>query len=313
MNKKRYAGLLWTKTTAYDYLDTKGLETVRRDNCGLARELVDTALRRLIIDRDVEGARNFVRKRIRDLLCGKIDMSQLLISKALTRAVGAYADGGKQAHVELVARMMRRDPGSAPKVGDRVPYVMIAADKKAKNYEKSEDPIYVLNTGLTVDAPWYLAHQLEKPIGRLFEAVLSKAEIRELTAGDHTLRVVKPTPTTGGIVGFVSRKARCLSCRNPVDDDGALCRSCVPAAAQAYANQADEVAQAERAFAELWTQCQRCQGSLRADVLCQNRDCAQFYSRTKAHIDLRGARGRLSRFGNGCDGSARDMGVDLSW
>ena len=30
MNKKRYAGLLWTKPEKYDKMDTKGLETVSR-------------------------------------------------------------------------------------------------------------------------------------------------------------------------------------------------------------------------------------------------------------------------------------------
>jgi len=34
MNKKRYAGLYWTRPEAYDKLDAKGIETVRRDNCG---------------------------------------------------------------------------------------------------------------------------------------------------------------------------------------------------------------------------------------------------------------------------------------
>ena len=38
MNKKRYAGLMWTNKEKYDYMDTKGLETVRRDNCALVRE-----------------------------------------------------------------------------------------------------------------------------------------------------------------------------------------------------------------------------------------------------------------------------------
>ena len=310
MNKKRYAGLLWTNATSYDKLDAKGLETVRRDNCGLVRELVDTALRRMIIDRDVEGAQAFIRQRIRDLLCGKVDMSMLLITKALTRAMGAYADGGEHAHVELVSRMMKRDPGSAPKVGDRVPYVMITADKKAKNYEKSADPIHVLTEGLTVDTSWYLTNQLEKPIGRLFEAVLSKAEIHELFAGDHTRQVAKSTPPTGGLVARIPGSTRCLRCRTPlhasVGGSRALCASCTPHAAQAYATQASEVVLAERAFAERWTQCQRCQGSLRTDVLCQNRDCTQFYSRTKAHIDLRGARARLERFND-------DATVDLSW
>ena len=33
ISKKRYAGLLWTKPERWDKIDTKGIETVRRDNC----------------------------------------------------------------------------------------------------------------------------------------------------------------------------------------------------------------------------------------------------------------------------------------
>ena len=33
MNKKRYAGVLWTNPKKYDKIDAKGIETVRRDNC----------------------------------------------------------------------------------------------------------------------------------------------------------------------------------------------------------------------------------------------------------------------------------------
>ena len=33
MNKKRYAGVYWTKPDKYDKVDTKGIENVRRDNC----------------------------------------------------------------------------------------------------------------------------------------------------------------------------------------------------------------------------------------------------------------------------------------
>ena len=33
ISKKRYAGLLWTKPENWDKIDTKGIETVRRDNC----------------------------------------------------------------------------------------------------------------------------------------------------------------------------------------------------------------------------------------------------------------------------------------
>ena len=56
INKKRYAGLYWTNTTKYDKMDTKGIETVRRDNCRLVQTVIETSLRMLLIDRDVQGA-----------------------------------------------------------------------------------------------------------------------------------------------------------------------------------------------------------------------------------------------------------------
>ena len=52
----------------------------------------------------------------------------------------------------------------------------------------------------------------------------------------------------------------------------------------------------EGAFAALWTQCQRCQGSLQQDVICTSRDCPIFYRRTKARKDLQEAHAIISRF-----------------
>lgn len=40
ISKKRYAALLWTGTERYDYMDCKGLEIVRRDNCALVRRVL---------------------------------------------------------------------------------------------------------------------------------------------------------------------------------------------------------------------------------------------------------------------------------
>ena len=38
----------------------------------------------------------------------------------------------------FICRMRKRDAGSAPQLGDRVPYVIIAKGKGAAAYEKSE-------------------------------------------------------------------------------------------------------------------------------------------------------------------------------
>lgn len=56
INKKRYAGLYWTTPAKYDKMDSKGIETVRRDNCRLVQNVIETVLRKILIDQDVDGA-----------------------------------------------------------------------------------------------------------------------------------------------------------------------------------------------------------------------------------------------------------------
>lgn len=74
--------------------------------------------------------------------------------------------------------MKKRDPGSAPNMGDRVPYIIIAAPKGTAAYQKSEDPIFVLENNVPIDTKYYLENQLSKPLLRIFEPILgeSKAE-----------------------------------------------------------------------------------------------------------------------------------------
>ena len=107
-----------------------------------------------------DDALTYAKQTISDLLCNRVDISQLVISKELTRTSASkeYHTGPKLAHVELaersiysnthlaklliitlyIPRMRKRDAGSAPNLGDRVPYVIIAAKKGTPAYMKSE-------------------------------------------------------------------------------------------------------------------------------------------------------------------------------
>merc|ERR1719476_55914 len=62
MNKKRYAGMLWTKPSKWDYMDAKGIETVRRDNCPLVKHVVQQVLNLLLIEENKEKAIDFARR-----------------------------------------------------------------------------------------------------------------------------------------------------------------------------------------------------------------------------------------------------------
>lgn len=293
INKKRYAGLYWTNTVSYDKMDMKGIETVRRDNCQLVQTVVDTCLRKILIDRDVAGAKAYAKQIIADLLQNKIDLSQLVITKALSKSGEDYA--AKQAHVELAERMRKRDAGSAPGLGDRVAYVIVRASKGAAAYEKSEDPIYVLENGIAIDTKYYLDNQLAKPLMRIFEPIVTNAD--EILAGDHTRIVHIPTSTSfGAFKGFVSAGFNCLGCKAPLSDSRPVCEHCAGARLQTYQQTLADSNQLEVLFGRLWAQCQRCCGDVHHDILCTSRDCPIFYMRKKVQKDLGEASATLARF-----------------
>ena len=55
-----------------------------------------------LVLRNPDGAVDYAKQTISDLLCNKIDISNLVITKELTKTDDEYA--GKQAHVELANR-----------------------------------------------------------------------------------------------------------------------------------------------------------------------------------------------------------------
>lgn len=86
--------------------------------------MIETCLKKMLIERDVKGAEecvhlglpcalalspfSYAKRIIADLLQNKIDLSQLVITKALAKE--DYAN--VQAHVELAKRMKERDAGA---------------------------------------------------------------------------------------------------------------------------------------------------------------------------------------------------------
>jgi len=295
INKKRYAGLLWEEPDKYKKMDMKGIESVRRDNCPLVKTVMDTCLEKILIDRDVKGAAEFAKSLIADLLQGKMDLSMLVITKAVTKGSEEYA--AKQGHIELMNRMRKRDAGSAPTMGDRVPYVMIKGAKGAKGWEKTEDPIWVLDHNIPIDTQYYLDHQLTLPLTRLFEPILDNPQ--SLFKGDHTRKIFIPTPTTGGIMAFAKKVATCMGCKAPLKDKnlkGSLCVHCKPKEVQLFWEAQQKVNDYQETYSRAWTQCQSCQGSVHTDVLCSSRDCPIFYLRKKVQKDLEDAQTKLEKF-----------------
>ncbi|CAH1125416.1 unnamed protein product [Ceutorhynchus assimilis] len=297
INKKRYAGLYWTKPDKYDKMDCKGIETVRRDNCTLVVDVINTCLQKLLIDKDPDGAVSYSKLVISDLLQNNIDISQLVITKELTKE--DYT--AKQAHVELAKKMKKRDPGNAPKLGDRIPYVITSATKTAKAFEKAEDPIYVLENNIPIDAKYYLENQLSKPLIRIFQPILGDNAESILLRGEHTRTRTVVTSKVGALSAFTQKKETCLGCKSVLPkgyEAEALCAYCKPKESTIYQQELSHHRMLEDRFSDLFTECQRCQGSLHEEILCTSRDCPIFYIRKKVQMELETTKTKIARFGD---------------
>lgn len=142
-----------------------------------------------------------------------------------------------------------------------------------------------------------------------------------MTAGDHTRTIVVSSSTHGSLSKFTLKRQVCLGCRAVLSDDAlALCDHCAPRTAEIYARLLAGTNDLEARFNRLWTQCQRCQGSVVNEVLCTSRDCVRvlsacvvalggahlclgqpiFYMRSRVRKDLQESSATLKRF-------------DLSW
>lgn len=298
LNKKRYAGLLWTNPNNYDKIDMKGIESVRRDNCELVRETINTCLHKLLIERNLDDTISYVKNTVSALLQNKIDLSLLVITKAIGKkqkqegkeTKNTYTS--KLAHVELAQKMTQRDASTAPGVGDRVAYVMIKGTKGQKAYELAEDPIYALKHDLPIDFDYYLEKQLKAPLMRLFEDVIPNSS--SLFNGEHTRKRFQPKVMTGAMSKFIQVTNTCIGCKTSLKS-GYLCEKCFKNAPAIYMEKVLISGNYEKSFQELWAECQRCQGSVCQEVLCTNRDCPIYYRREKVKKDMDYIKGELDK------------------
>ena len=89
--------------------------------------------------------------------------------------------------------------------------------------------------------------------------------------GEHTLTKTVTISKIGGLAMFTKKKETCLNCKTILSDKDAthaVCDHCKPKESELYQKQICTQSALEEKFSRLWTQCQRCQGSLHEDVIC---------------------------------------------
>jgi hypothetical protein len=167
-SKKRYAAKMYEKkgdAVVFKKIDIKGLQVVRRDTCMYVRCILKQLLNLVLDSNDPRPAIEYARQSARQLLGGKVDTAQLLMSKQLGSAYKT-----RQPHVEVRDKIRKRSPGSEPQNGDRVAFLITKGPGLL--CDKAEDPAFVTEHGVPVDFMYYFDHQLQKPVCDLLEPLV---------------------------------------------------------------------------------------------------------------------------------------------
>jgi hypothetical protein len=167
-SKKRYVGNKYEDSPDEFKETSMGIVLKRRDNAPILKMCYGAAINMLLNHKNIPKAVEEVKKYVKELVEGKMKLSQLTITKSLRSEYAATPP----AHKMLADRIKARDPGNAPASGERLGYVYIQAstgqEASKLQGDRVETPSYIQEKGLVPDAEYYINHQLYNPLSQLF-------------------------------------------------------------------------------------------------------------------------------------------------
>lgn len=180
LKKKKYAAMKvvdWQKQTFET--EFKGLDIVRRDWCGLAKEMGEAILMQILDmksnqEESLEWVHQFLLDKCKEMDQGKVNMEKFIITKGLTKDPKDYPDAKKQPHVQVALRLISR--GKHVRPGQEIGYVICNADgsdgSKDLLAERARHPHELeMDKSLTIDIQWYKKQQVHPLVTRILAVV----------------------------------------------------------------------------------------------------------------------------------------------
>jgi DNA polymerase delta subunit 1 len=158
---------------------TQKLVDVLENRVPLEKFIVSKSLRDDYITTVPDEVRQHVKNNMKDWLNHPLNdtKASFHIIKEYAEKYDLQMPTSSIAHRTLADRMESRDPGTAPKVGDRLQFVFVAENKhKGKQGERIEEVGYVKSKGLTPDTSFYITNQIQNPVAQLFALCIDRLE-----------------------------------------------------------------------------------------------------------------------------------------
>uniref|UniRef100_A0A8D1LRW5 DNA polymerase zeta catalytic subunit n=1 Tax=Sus scrofa TaxID=9823 RepID=A0A8D1LRW5_PIG len=284
--KKRYVGYMYETLDQKDpVFDAKGIETVRRDSCPAVSKILERSLKLLFETRDISLIKQYVQRQCLKLLEGKASIQDFIFAKEY-RGSASYKPGACVPALELTRKMLTHDRRSEPRVGERVPYVIIYGTPGVPLIQLVRRPVEVMqDPTLRLNATYYITKQILPPLARIFSLIGIDVfnwyhELpRKATSSSRSEHE--------GRKGTISQYFTTLHC--PVCDDltqHGICTKCrsQPQHVAVILNQ--EIRELERQQEQLVKICRNCTGCFDRHIPCVSLNCPVLYKLSRVNREL---------------------------
>uniref|UniRef100_A0A3P8WNJ4 DNA polymerase zeta catalytic subunit n=1 Tax=Cynoglossus semilaevis TaxID=244447 RepID=A0A3P8WNJ4_CYNSE len=288
--KKRYVGYMYESLDQKDAVfDAKGIETVRRDNCPAVSKVLERSIKLLFETRDISQVKQFVQHQCVKVLDGRASMQDLTFAKEY-RGSGSLQPRDCVSALELTRQMMAYDRRLEPRVGERVPYVIVYGTPGVPLIQLVRRPMDVLqDPSLRLNATYYITKQILPPLVRMFQLIgvdvfswyhelprIQKASCSSAMKGEDA-----------GRKGTISQYFTTLHC--PVCDQLTqlgVCSSCRTEPQRVAVTLNQHIRQWESQHEQLLKICRNCSCSVERHISCVSLDCPVLYKLSRVNRQL---------------------------
>lgn len=287
-SKKRYVGYMYETLDQKDpVFDAKGIETVRRDSCPAAAKILERSLKLLFETRDISLIKQYVQRQCLKLLEGKASIQDFIFAKEY-RGLHSYRPGACVPALELTRRMLSYDRRLEPRVGERVPYVIVYGMPGVALIQLVRRPTEVLkDPSIRLNATYYITKQILPPLDRIFTLIGV-----DVFSWYHELPKVQKACSTAchdqeGRKGTISQYFTTLHC--PICDEltqHGICNKCRSQPQQVAVILNQGIRELERKQDQLLKICKNCTGCFEQQIPCVSLNCPVLFKLSTVNREL---------------------------
>ncbi|XP_066995085.2 uncharacterized protein PolZ1 [Anabrus simplex] len=288
--KKRYVGYMYeSPDQEKPVYDAKGIETVRRDGCPAVAKILEKSLRLLFENRDVSLVKNYVQRQFSKLLQGRTNLQDLIFAREY-RGMAGYRPGACVPALELARQWLQTDKRAEPRVGERVPYVVVNGPPNLPLIRLVRSPHDLLTDySLRVNAQYYITRVIIPPLDRCFSLIGADVESWYTDLPRKFTHYLPTSVTDGQKKSTISQyfaTTNCAACGQQTHSG--LCAECQNHPQSTAIILADKLRQWERTYSNIVKVCQSCCGHTDS-IECTSLDCPVLFRRHQAARDLQQA------------------------